>query len=279
MSASGADRLVALGRGISERDQAVVKTVARLRLVSGRQLERLFFTESPSPSSGARLARLALARLVKRGLLARLERRVGGVRAGSSGHIYTATPDGQRLVAYWKGEGIGRPRTVYEPGAAYVAHTLASSEVFIDLREAERAGRLGVLDHQAEPRCWRNYIGLGGRAMTLRPDSYLRVAVGEFEESAFIEVDRGTVGRLALRRKHESYLAYYRSGREQADQGVMPRVIWLANDEARVRLLAEIAAEFSRDGQRLFVAATADQLIDVLCGGDAETTASVGAAS
>lgn len=266
MSGAGTARLVALAERLTERDREVVRTVARLRLISGRQLERLFFTESPSPSSAARLARLSLARLVELGLLARLDRRVGGVRAGSAGFVYAATPDAQRLSAFWRGEGIGRPRAVYEPGAAYVAHTLAAAEVFVLLKEAEQVGRVEVLAHQAEPDCWRQYVGAYGRAMTLRPDAYVQVAVDDFEEYAFIEVDRGTVGRTALRRKHDAYLAYYRSGREQAALGLMPRVIWLADSPQRVRLLADVAAECGREGRRLFAAMGSEQLVDALCG-------------
>ena len=265
MTGAGTARLVALADRLSERDREVVRTVARLRLISGKQLERLFFTESPSPSSAARLARLRLARLVKLGVVARLERRVGGVRAGSAGHVYTATPDGQRLVAFWRGEGIGRPRALYEPGAAYLAHTLAAAEVLVALKEAERAGRLELLAHQGEPDCWRQYVGSYGRATTLRPDAYVQVAVDDFEEHAFIEVDRGTVGRLALRRKHDAYLAYYRSGREQAALGLMPRVIWLADTPQRIRLLEDVAAECGRDGRRLFSAMSGAQLVSALC--------------
>ena len=44
-------------------------------------------------------ARRALQRLTKLGLLATLERRIGGVRSGSDGLIYRLGPAGQRLQA------------------------------------------------------------------------------------------------------------------------------------------------------------------------------------
>ncbi len=59
--------------------------------------------------SAARIARRVLARLTELGVLARLERRIGGLRAGSSGYVYYLGPAGQRLVAYWQGQAYPRP--------------------------------------------------------------------------------------------------------------------------------------------------------------------------
>src|SRR5687767_2560691 len=81
---------------LSARDHAVIETVGRLRLVSAGQLERLFFTGG-DPQTAARTRRRVLERLVNLQVLGRLERRIGGVRAGSSGYVYCLDRVGRRL--------------------------------------------------------------------------------------------------------------------------------------------------------------------------------------
>lgn len=68
---------------LSVRDRAVITTVDNLRLVTGGQLQRLFFADASAGSTNARVARRCLQRLTDLGLLVRPARRVGGLRAGS----------------------------------------------------------------------------------------------------------------------------------------------------------------------------------------------------
>ena len=154
-------RLVALADGMPLLERQIVETVARLTLVSGRQLSDLFFyfyisdssTPAVSPSTRARRARRVLARLVEQRVLDRLERRQGGIGGGSSAWVYALGPAGRRMVAYWAGEGLPRSRGAHEPGATWTAHTLAVSDLYVRLRQAERAGRVELLDFDAEPAC------------------------------------------------------------------------------------------------------------------------------
>ena len=46
---------------------------------------------------------------------------------------------------------------MHEPGLAFVRHTLAVTELYVRLREAERAGTLELLEFEPEPECWRSY--------------------------------------------------------------------------------------------------------------------------
>src|SRR5438105_6223535 len=104
---------------LTERDFEIVVTVERLRLVTAKQIERIHF-RSGTTLSDARICRRRLERLVSLSVLARLDRRVGGVRAGSSGYIYTLAQVGQRLA-----NGSGRIRRPWTPGAMYTAHSVA----------------------------------------------------------------------------------------------------------------------------------------------------------
>jgi hypothetical protein len=256
--------LVELAGELSERDRAVVETVGRLRLVSGRQLERLLFTGGRSPASDARVARRVLARLVERGVLGRLERRIGGVRAGAAGQVFFVTGRGQRLVAYWQGRGLVRARSADEPTATFARHVLAISECYVCLTEADRRGVVGLLEFESEPACWHGYSGAGGARQWVKPDALVRLADGEFESRSWLEVDLGTEGRGALTRKAQAYLACYRSG--TTGDG-FPKVVWLVTNARRAELLIGICGSLPANAWKLFAVTTPERLLAVLAGG------------
>jgi hypothetical protein len=262
-------RLVALAEGMPLREREIVEAVARLSLVSGRQLADLFFYSFSNTSNGrtrSRVARRVLTRLVAQRALDRLERRRGGAGGGSGSWVYALGPAGRRMVAYWAGEGLPRSRGAHEPGAAWTAHTLAVSDLYVRLRAAERAGRLELLDFDAEPACWRRFMRLGGVAGVLKPDAFVRLGVGEYEDSFLVEVDLGSERRGQLTRQHLAYREYFRSGVEQARTGVFPSVLWVVPDAQRVALLMDIHHGLPAPARRLFTVATGEQALGVLCG-------------
>jgi len=73
---------------LGERDRAILGSVNQLRLLSSLQLEHLHFADLAEPGRG-RIRRRVLARLVEWRVLCVLERRIGGVRAGSSDGVCT----------------------------------------------------------------------------------------------------------------------------------------------------------------------------------------------
>lgn len=260
LSASG---LVELAENTGRRERAIIETTEKLRLVSGKQIEKLYFATTTEPASRARLARRTLARLVERGLLDRLERRIGGVRAGAAGAIYFVTTRGQRLVAYWQGRGLARPRSRYEPTAMFARHTIAIAESYVRLVEADRAGSVELLEFQAEPACWQSYVGAGGGRQWVKPDAFVRLGAGEYETRTWLEIDCGTEGRGALTRKCRAYLAAYRAG---AVAEVFPKIVWVTTTEKRVELLGEVCGSLPAEAWKLFVVTTPDRMVDVLAG-------------
>jgi hypothetical protein len=138
--------LLRLAGSLSASEREAVETVASLRLMTHAQLAALLGSSEPASSSAsaARSLRRVLTRLTALGLLARLQRRIGGRRAGSGGYVYYLGPAGQRLVAYWQGRGLTRGRFRPEPGGRYVRHRLAVSELYVRLRLAARAGTLDI---------------------------------------------------------------------------------------------------------------------------------------
>ena len=262
----GRQQLARLRTELSDRDLALLASVADWQLLSARQLQRLHFPPSQhTPLGAARSSRRVLARLVEARALLRLDRRVGGVRAGSASFIYALGPVGQRLLR----EAGPRPRA-HEPSLAFVNHTLAIAELVVRLVEAERAGQLVLLGAQPEPRCWRRYLGPLGNPEVLRPDLRLTVATGDTEYHWFVEVDRGTEHLPAIRRKCWQYAAYYRSGEEQMRSGIFPRVAWLTTTQQRALTIRGAITTTSTLPDGLFVVSPLNDALELLRGADGD---------
>jgi hypothetical protein len=265
MSAAASTRPYASARGVSqtrerlsERDLAIIKQVAELRLMSARQVQALHFpdAEHDNEQAATRARQRVLERLTRERLLIRLERRIGGVRAGSAGLVLALGPIGQRVLAT-----SGPRRRSYEPTLRFVDHTLAIAQLVVDLTVASRAGRLDVLDVQAEPRCWREFSGPSGRRL-LRPDAFLALGSGEYELRWFIEVDRDTESLPVIVRKCRLYADYYQSGAEQVKSGsggVFPRVCWVVPDEVRAERLRAAIARDRHLPERMFMVTASEQ--------------------
>lgn len=258
-------RLTVLAERLTELDRAILATLRRVRLASGHQLERLHFTPHE-----ARQRRRVLASLVDRGLVARLPRVIGGVRAGSSGYLYALDVAGQRLTDQTgpaRGQRLQRPWT---PGTPFIAHTLLVTELYVALVEASRAPCFELLDFQTEPVCWRAFSGRGGGRVTLKPDAYVRVGSGDYEDHWFIEVDRGTEAPNTIQRKADLYRAYWSSGRELARTGgVFPRVLFLVPDETHHGVLVEVLGHQPAESWQLYQVALMRNALDVLAAGAA----------
>jgi hypothetical protein len=248
---------------IGPKGLALVRQASDLRLMSGGQIQAIYFPseEHSSGEAAARQCRRVLSHLVRGHLLTRLERRVGGVRAGSTSFVYGLGSVGHRLLER------ERPRPqIFEPSAAFVDHQLAVSQLVVDLVLASRLRKLELTTVEGEPNCWRR-LPTVGRAL-LRPDLFLALAAREYEYRWFVEVDCGTHRRPALVRKARLYESYYRSGVEQATYGVFPRVVWIAPDADRAERLRDVLAgsEFTPG---LMVVTTSDEARLVLAGGKA----------
>lgn len=213
---------------LSDRDLAVLRFVFEVGIADARQLERLAFPAGTGTKiTAARRARRTLARLVDHGLLNRLDRRVGGVRAGSSGYLYQVATAGRRALGL-----PGRVRG-FEPGARFVEHALAVAEVHVQLVEAERAGAVTQLRVGHERDAWRRFATTAG-VETLRPDLLVEVTTTDgWELRWFVEVDRGTEHLPTVVRKCQAYERYWRSGREADHHEVFPRVLWSVPDQRR----------------------------------------------
>jgi hypothetical protein len=248
---------------LSERDWAILRDLARVRLLTARHVQRLHFHDG-SPLTKARRSRSALQRLNDMKLVHRLERRVGGVYAGSAGFVYGLAAKGQRLVSGTGPAGGRRLRKPWEPSSSFTDHILAVSDLYVQLRELERSGSCDLIDFAAEPACWRWWTGPSGERLVCKPDAAVVVGVGDDERHFFVEVDRSTESLTVIRRKAETYVAHYLSGAEQQRLGLYPRVCFGVPDDKRQSQVVDVLGRLDPEHWRLFQVTTSHQAPGVL---------------
>jgi hypothetical protein len=241
-------RIARLRERLSPRDEDILRSLGTLRLMTGNQIERTHFVQGSAATRGRR-CRAALKRLAELKLIVRLGRRIGGMHAGSAGYVIGLSGYGQAVIDH---EGpMGGRRRVWTVAPSFMDHLLAVTELCTRLVEAERHGQLELLDFQAEPACWRQSTGSHGQPVTVKPDAFVRLGVGDMELSSFVEVDRGTESPATLHRKMQAYVTYWRTGSEQRRHGVFPRVWWLGNSSRSVERIARVVRGLPPDTKSL----------------------------
>lgn len=245
-----ADRADWVADRLSKRDALILDCVNTLRLVSGRQLESLFFSDLALRGRVVARGR-TLRRLVAWRVLVPLDRRVGGSARGSSSTIYALGVIGRQLAARQALLMHAAPRVrAGIPGERTVRHTLAVSQLYSDLVVGSRAHGVEVSVFEAEPACWWP-SGFGGY---LKPDAYAVLTAGTVREHRWVEVDRATEGLPTVRRKLLAYLDFFEHG-QQGPSGVMPRVLVTAPSERRLGAIREVVVRLPDPADRLFLAA------------------------
>jgi hypothetical protein len=229
-----ASRLAAIRAALAATDWPLVETVQQFGFVSTPQLARIHFGDDDAAS---RAGRRAVSRLSELGVLSALERRIGGVRRGSDGMVWRLGVAGTRLLDC-------AHRTLGEPGLHHLQHSLAIVDLYARLKSAERRGEANVLRFEAEPLCWREYLGPHGEPVVLKPDGYVDLRLDGGRRLWFVEVDRGTVSTATLRKKLRRYGEYFETGQEQQrGPGVFPRVVWATDIARRTAHLACLCRE------------------------------------
>jgi hypothetical protein len=240
---------------LSARDLAVTSSVANFRYLTAAHIEALYFHGHASKTTAGRKARATLDRLTSHRILQRLERRVGGIRAGSASYVYYLGPVGHRLLA----EAGARPR-YKEPSLYFLKHTLAIADLAVQLTvsgrerqyepaahsdddqrddEEDRVVATRVRSVVTEPDCWRPFTsGIFGAKEVLKPDLSVVTFDHEYDYHWFVELDLGTESGTAIRKKAAVYVAYLKTGVEQAEHGIVPRVLWVAPTAKRAEFLA-----------------------------------------
>ena len=258
----GRRHLETLADRLSARDIELLRLVASHRFIATKQIEALLFSRHASAVSGARTCRRVLRRLDRELLLESLERRVGGTRAGSASSIWRLSHAGQRLLALV--DGNGAVAKLHEPSERLLNHCLMVAEIHVAIAQAATEHGLEILTIQTEPSSWREHLGLAGERRILKPDLSATTATTEYEDHWLLEADTGSEHPPTVVLKCRQYLDYF-AGLPTGD--VVPRVVWVVPNRARLTKLREA---FSRAGldTNLFLVVELADLADVISGGD-----------
>ncbi|MGW3993913.1 replication-relaxation family protein [Amycolatopsis sp. NPDC004772] len=249
-----------LAETLSQREWQIMDSANRLRLATGRQLERLHFSELTGKSRSVVRWRV-LKRLVEARVLMPLSRRVGGSLRGSAQLVYALDVAGERLLQLRRNlrqadERIRRPAPI---GDRFVRHTLATSELYVQLVEQSRARGFRLTDFLAEPGSWWP-DGVGG---WMKPDAYAALSSTRVDDHWWIEVDLATEAVPTLRGKFLAYLDFVHSG--QAGPGeVVPRVLVTVPSEARFDVVTAVLERLPAPADQLFEVALHTRAVDLL---------------
>jgi hypothetical protein len=252
---------------LTERDVELVRDIEKYRLLTTRHIQRLYFDPAhPSPTASARACNRTLARLREAGLIKALDRRIGGVRAGSAGFVWYLGPAGERVLQTLDpGRTAGR-HNYREPSRHFALHTLAIAELAVETIEAGRNGDMEVLELQTEPASWQQSLSPFGTLQTLKPDLRLVTARGDYEEHWFIEADLATEHLPVILRQCAAYESFRATGRYQAAHGLFPAVLWVTPTEARAAAIRAAVARTAGLDRDLFRVCPTSQYLAVVTG-------------
>lgn len=259
-------QLGAIELALSARDRQILETIRTLRYVKSGQIQRLYFLGSGTPRAKLVMASRVLNRLMEHGLIDHLPNRFKGRGMGSTGLIWYLTEAGARLLDLGL-ENDKRSRYT-EPSSAFIRHTLAVSECFVQITEICRMtsgvklGRLHI-----EPECWRSFQK-DGKQLSLRPDLYAETVCGRFEDRWFIEMDLDTESTNDIVTKCRRYQYYYQTNKEQQRSGVFPIVLWIVpTEERRAKMIDAIKFNFGKRYPRMHLIITPKELWKVITEG------------
>lgn len=254
-----------LERGLTERERAILDDIDRFRFLTSKQVEALHFSHLTTQAAATRICNRILKRLYGYRVIEHLERRVGGIRAGSASYVWMIGAVGERLL---RADAEVRVRR-REPSLHFMRHCLAIADCVIALKRGAAAESYGLQSIDTEPSCWRRYLARSGGMELLKPDLSAVTVQGEFEDHWFIEIDRGTESIPTLIRKCRQYLTYRQTGQEQDSLGVFPIVLWVLPDERRLERLREALASARGLDAAIFRLAIPDTVADLVTGGAA----------
>lgn len=206
---------------MSERDWKLLEVVNHLHLVTGQQCERLYFDDLAGRSRIVTRS-LVLSRLTNWRVIQRLPRRIGGAMRGSSAAVYALGSAGQRLLVQRVNgaEKVPYVRKSSVPSERFVKHIVTVSELYVQLTESERTGRLLLRQFTTEPAAWWPN-GCNG---WLKPDAFAVTSNGHIDQLWWIEVDRATESLPAIGRKLKTYLEFVNRG-GLGPRDAIPRVL------------------------------------------------------
>lgn len=246
---------------LTVRDWQIIDAVNEVRLLTGQQVERLFFCDLQPGRSRTVSRSRALHRLVAWRVLAPLPRRIGGAGRGSTVLAFALDIVGQRLVRerLIATDRPARVRRPAAPGERTVRHILAVSECYVSLTELSRTSGFTLEHFLAEPASWWPN-GLGG---CIKPDAYAILASDDICDHWWIELDLATESLPAVKKQLLYYLDFAHRGQLGPDQ-VVPRVVIATITPERCRAISAMIGRLPSPAEHLFHIVQTDELASSL---------------
>ena len=220
---------------LSDLDLLILKTIGQLKYARTKHIQNLFFAgRDITAKSAISITSYHLKRLEKKGLIQHALERVGGEDGKSLCYVWHLTEPGFRLLNLGEvSSGEIRRQRFPEPSAMTLRHTLAVADAYVRISTLGKGVKaLSVLFLAVEPECWKSYEKYG-KSYSLRPDLHLILKNGKFYDHWFIEIDLGTESMTKIVTKCKRYYDYYYTGKEQAENGTFPIILWVVPDEKR----------------------------------------------
>lgn len=244
-------------------EQSLLKALATVRVATVAQLARIEIKQNLAPETTLRTVRKSLKRLVAFGLVRQFPNTANERRIGPPGYVFTLTSLGSRRANRTTAFDT-RQRLAWRPKQATLAHWLAITELYADLRAVTLADDLTIREFQAEGDAQRHYRDSYGRKQVLRPDALVRLAVGDRLLSWFVEVDRDTESPRRIADKCRRYRAYELTDLEYRQYGVFPGVVFVVPTEHRAQAIRQVIAAQPADARGLFWVAVKDEAVQTL---------------
>ena len=220
---------------LTKKEREILTLLARCRYATTKQIVALYFQDSQHSRTAFRRANLLLNQIKNRQLINHLERRIGGVRAGSGSFVWHITIKGMKAL-----HRPQRFKNKYEPTAHHLEHTLAVTQAYVFLKLLEEAGKIQLERFDFEPTCHRTYATFSGKKIFLKPDAFAGLVLGIYEDSYFLEIDMATESLNRVANQCKKYITYYQTGIEQREQdGVFPLVIWIVPHDKRKEAISK----------------------------------------
>lgn len=229
-------QLEELWRRVSVRDCSILDSLKKYRFMTSDHIKRLHFRDGSTDNANLRAANRAMKKLQEYGLVTHLDRRIGGLHAGSSALIWHLTEAGDRFLRLGHDERRKRYTT---PSWAFVGHILAVTELAVKIMESSFNDGITALELEVEPKCWRKYSGYW-KTIELKPDMYLVLRDDNCQCYYYIEVDLGTESLPKLLKKCQVHVDYASIGNDlKRTDNITPVVVWIMPDQQRAYALKE----------------------------------------
>ena len=253
---------------LSAKEEQLLKFLLKAKYTTTKQLARLYFTDSMSSSTALRRANLTTKKLNEKGYIRHLDRRIGGVRAGSGSFVWKINTKGMKYLKQKQMNLSITRQNNYEPTWHHLEHTLAISEIYVQLTELKNKHSIQSIDSfQFEPNCWRGWLDNHAGRMILKPDCYIEISLDNYLYNYFVEVDKNSESLTRIVNKSKQYIRYFNLNIEQKDTGIFPLVLWVVPDDKRKLAITRRIQEELQDYWELFQVIPLDDFKDVMLGG------------